>query len=122
MRLSIGVRLFPVILALAAVSGLAVPAARADEKWHHLGELQAGKEPAEVTVNREISKVRIICKAETLVINTVVVREGAAKTPIEVAKKFAKDEEYVVDLGGRKMVTGLRISNPGTGRYLLSVR
>ncbi|MFP7753047.1 hypothetical protein ACLG6S_00045 [Thermodesulfobacteriota bacterium B35] len=89
--------------------------------WTDITQLGAGGGAKEVAVNRDVSKVRFICRNAPVIINTVVMREGGKKTPFTMGKRFAVDEEFVLDLGGRHHVTGLRISDDLKGSYLVQV-
>ena len=109
----------------AAVMGLwlgLAGLAEAKSDWHQVADLTAVGDAKEVAVNRQASKVRIVVQQGEVIINTLVVREGAGKTPITVARKFALKETCDLDLGNRKMVTGFRISDGGGGRYRVYVK
>lgn len=67
--------------------------------------------------SHKIKKVRIVCTAGTVSVNTVVLREGAKKTPFPVTRRLAPGETAEVDLGGARPATGLRVSAGGQGAY-----
>ncbi len=91
--------------------------------WVEIAELTARRgEPKEVTVGYEIIQIRIEAVAETVIINTIVTREGPRTTPHRVGGRFTAGQNHVVDLGEPKMVTGLRISDDNRGRYKVYVR
>ena len=52
--------------------------------WKVVAEVTAGGDAKELAVNRTIRTVQIECTDGTVVVNTVVIREGAAKEPITV--------------------------------------
>ncbi|HHX97378.1 MAG: hypothetical protein WAQ74_01305 [Kiritimatiellia bacterium] len=85
--------------------------------WKVVAEVTAGGDAKELAVNRTIRTVQIECTDGTVVVNTVVIREGAAKEPITVARRFNKGDKQDLDLGRSRNVTGLRISDSGKGRY-----
>jgi len=88
--------------------------------WKLVSDVTAGGGAKELTVNRSIRLVRLECTSGSVIINTVVIREGAAKNAITVAKKFNAGEKWEHDLGGAHQVTGLRISDGGSGTYKVS--
>lgn len=108
--------------AVVMMLGLMVTTARAEDDWTKIATLTAGGDAKEVSVNKEISQCKIKCTVEPVIINTFVVREGGKKTPIRVAARFTKDQEHVIDLGGKKNVTGFRISDDNRGTYEVFVR
>ena len=72
--------------------------------------------------SRPIRKVRIVATSGSVIVNTVVVREGGAKTPHTLAVRLAAGESREIDLGSARRVTGLRISDGGKGTYEIQVR
>lgn len=91
------------------------------DHWHKVAELTAGGEAKEVTVDKTISKCVIKCTSGSVIINTLVVREGEKKTPIKVVTTFTEGQEKLIEIGERRMVTGFRISDQGSGTYAVSV-
>ena len=91
------------------------------ESWKEVANLEAKGGAKEVTVNKKIARFRIICMEGEVTINTIAVREGGKHTSVTVARKLSKGEEHKVELGERKMVTGLRISDGSGGRYIIKV-
>ena len=85
--------------------------------WKTVAEVTAGGDAKELAVNRTIRTVQIECTEGSVIVNTVVIREGAAKDPITVARRFSQGEKQDLDLGRDRTVTGLRISDGGKGRY-----
>ncbi len=89
--------------------------------WTQISQQHAGGGAKEVPVNRDISRVQIVCQGAPVIINTVVMREGGKKTPFTLGKRFAVNEAFVLSLGGKHHVTGLRISDDLKGSYLVRV-
>ncbi len=90
--------------------------------WQVVSDVTAGGGAKELVVNRSVQSVQIECTSGTVIINTVVIREGGAKNPITVARKFTVGEKQELNLGGTKQVTGLRISDSGRGTYKVSTQ
>ena len=91
-------------------------------KWYLMGQLRAGGDAKEVIVRREISRFRLRCIRESAIFNTVVVRRGEAKKPVELRLRLTRDQEHVQELGKKGFVTGLRISDDGAGTYRVYVQ
>jgi hypothetical protein len=89
--------------------------------WEDITTIKAGGDAKEIGVNKEIQKLKITCQEKPIIVNTVVMREGAKKTPFSLGKKFTPKEEFVLDLGGKHHVTGFRISDDLKGAYTLKV-
>lgn len=104
------------ILALAVMAWGAT-AAVAD--WKTVAEVTADKkaQATELALDRTIRTVQIECTEGSVIINTLWVREGGAKTEIRVARRFSQGEKQDIDLGYDRNVTGLRISNQGPGKF-----
>ena len=104
------------ILALALVV-LGATMAQADRKT--ISEITATdkSEARELAVNRTIRTVQIECTEGSVIVNTLWVREGGAKTEIRVARKFNKGDKQDFDLSYDRNVTGFRISDKGPGKY-----
>lgn len=97
--------------------------AEAKPKWENLGDFTADGQPKEIAIGREISEIAIDIKEGGVIINTLWVREGADKTEHTVGKRMNKgDPTHFIKLGGKRMVTGLRISDSARGRYRISVK
>jgi hypothetical protein len=111
---------FAVAVAAAVVCGATV--VRAGDEYVQVAELTAGGDAKEVAVNKEISKCMIHVVDGSVTINTLVVREGGRKTPIPVTARIEKGSKHEIDLGGRKNVTGFRISDGGRGTYRVLVK
>lgn len=95
---------------------------RSDRGWTHISGLDAGGGAKEVAVNRRADAFRIRCTSGTVIINTVVVRDGAQRQSITVARRLQAGEHADIELGGTENVSGLRISDSGRGRYDVLVR
>lgn len=106
---------------VAVVFAMAMAGLVYADHWHKIADLTAGGDAKEVTVDKTISKCVIKCTSGSVIINTLVVREGAKKTPIKVVSTIAEGEEKLVEIGERRMVTGFRISDQGSGTYEISV-
>ena len=109
------------ILALALVV-LGATMAQAD--WKTISEITATdkSEARELAVNRTIRTVQIECTEGSVIVMTLWVREGGAKTEIRVARQFAKGEKQDIDLSHVRNVTGFRISDKGPGKYVIRAK
>ena len=109
-------------MAMAALLALGATTALAD--WHPVADVTATdkSEAREITVNRSIQKVRFECKEGSVIVMTMWVREGAAKTEYRVARQLAAGEKFDVELGQTRNATAFRISDKGPGRYKIGVR
>ena len=98
---------------------LAMAAAGAWADWKTVAEVPVGAQAqaTELAVNRTIRTVQIECTDGAVLVNTLWIREGAAKTEIRVARRFNKGEKQDIDLGYDRTVTGFRISNQGPGKF-----
>ncbi len=90
--------------------------------WDKVVTLNAGGDTKEVTINRDISAVRLVWESGTVSIQTVVVRQGAEKTPYTVAGRLEDKAPKEVRLPAKSQVTGLRISDGGRGTYAVYVK
>jgi len=108
-------------LAVLATLCLLVAPAAPVLAWTDLTVLHAGGKAKEVPVHKAIERVMIVCLDQPMIVNTIVVREGGRKTPYRVGKRFSPQERFVLPLGMRRMVTGLRISDDLHGNYLVRV-
>lgn len=109
-------------LAMAAMLVLGTTTVLAD--WHVVADVTATdkSEAREIAVNRAIQTVRFECKSGSVIVMTMWVREGAAKTEYRVARQLAPGEKYDVELGQMRNATAFRISDKGPGRYKIGVR
>ena len=114
-----------ILLAGLVVAGTMTVEAKSS-RWHKIASLSAnGKDAQEVAIPSDrpsISVIRIVVTEGSVIINTVVVREGAAKDIHTLGKRLNKDEEIKIELDGKKHVSGLRISDDGKGSYKVMVR
>ena len=103
----------------AALAALALSATAAWADWQTVAEVSATEktEARELAVNRTIRTVQIECTEGSVIVNTLWIREGGAKTEIRVAKRFSQGEKQDIDLSYDRNVTGLRISNQGPGKF-----
>lgn len=104
-----------------AVAAVCSPAAWAAD-GQTVAELAAGGEPKELALDRGIRVIGIECISGTVTVDSVVVREGAAESPIGVDHSFQPGETKDIDLGYERQVTGLRIRDSGQGAYRVSVK
>jgi positive regulator of sigma E activity len=109
------------ILFLTAVA-LTAATAFAGSGWHKVATLQAGGDAQEVTVRRACSTCLIKVSEGSVVINTLVVREGDKKDPIKVGARIDAGDHREVGLGDKRNVEGLRISAQGDGRFEVYVK
>lgn len=107
---------------LVAMAVAVLGAMTAQAEWNTVSEVTAGGDAKELAVNRSIRTVEIECTEGTVIVNTLVVREGGAKTPITVARSFKAGDKQSLDLGSVRQVTGFRISDGGKGRYKVHVK
>ena len=97
------------MMVLLAVAFGALPV-WAGPKWKNLGDFTADGQAKEIAVG-------------SVIINTLWVREGAAKTEYTVGKRMNKgDATHFIKLNGKRMVTGFRLSDGARGRYRVSVK
>ena len=108
------------ILALATVAMSATMALAAD--WRTIEEVKVDGQPKEMVVNQTLRTVQIECTDGTVIVNTIWVREGAARSPITVTRRFNKGEKQDIDLGSDRLVTGFRIGAGGAGKYKILVK
>lgn len=90
--------------------------------WKPLAQLNGGGKAKEVAINQTIRYVRIAVLEGSVVINTIVVREGAKKTPNTIARQFGPKERFVLTLPAPTQVTGLRISDSGGVTYMVQYK
>lgn len=109
-----------ILVALAAVMVMAGNALAKD--WHKVTTLTSGGDAKEVTINRDVSAIRLVWEGGIVSIQTVVVRQGAAKTPYTVAGRLEEKAPREISLPGKTQVTGLRISDGGRGTYAVYVK
>jgi hypothetical protein len=98
------------------------PSASRSGGFKRVAELTASGDAKEIAVNERVRTVRIYCVSGTVTVNTLVVRDGAARRSIPVTRRLSAGEHADVELGGRENVSGLRISDGGGGRYQVLVR
>ncbi len=110
------IQIIATTLILSLIAGLGNALA-----WSDLTRLTAGGKAKEVAVNRQISRLMIICQDAPVIINTVVVREGGKKTSHTIGKRFNVNEQFILEVGGARQVTGFRISDDLKGNYQLRV-
>lgn len=75
-----------------------------------------------IPTQKSIKTVRLVATSGAVSVNTVVLREGSAKTPFTVTRRISAGESVEIDLGGHRQATGLRISTGGKGEFDVFVR
>ena len=85
-----------------------------------LATLNAGGEAKEVVVNRQITRCYLELVSGTVSINTVVVRPE--KTALPQTVRLQEGKLHMIDLGGKRAVSGFRISDNGRGVYRVIVQ
>ena len=120
MRKSTRVGMMTVAVAML-VSLFAGAAVAADYK--QVASLTAGGKAKEVSVNRSARQCLLRVDEGSVIINTIVVRQGGNKKSVTVARKFQKGKDQVIKFFDQAQpITGLRISDSGTGRYRLFLK
>jgi hypothetical protein len=109
-------------MAIAVVLAIIPLMAMADKAGVKVAELASGGDAKEVEVNQQISKVIITCTEGSVIINTIVVRDGNNATPFKVGVRLNKDEVQKISVGDEVNCTGLRISDDGRGTYVVRVK
>ena len=72
---------------------------------------------APIPTSKTIKQVLIAATSGSVSVNTMVLREGAAKTSYTVSARLAAGETRMIELGGRHQATGLRVSTGGKGTF-----
>ena len=85
-----------------------------------IGEYSAGGDAKEVPVNRAISTCYLELVSGTVSINTVVIRPEKRELPQRA--RLVPGQLYTIDLGGKRNVSGFRISDNGRGVYRVIVK
>ncbi len=70
---------------------------------------------------KPIKTVRVVCTSGTVVVNTLVVREGAGTTQIPVMAKLTRGQFREIPLGSPRRATGLRFGTSGGGTFSVFV-
>ena len=85
-----------------------------------IGDYSAGGDAKEVPVNRAISTCYLELVSGTVSINTVVIRPEKQELPQRA--RLVPGQLYTIDLGGKRNVSGFRISDNGRGVYRVIVK
>ncbi len=72
---------------------------------------------APIPTSKTIKQVLIAATSGTVAVNTMVLREGAAKTSYTVSARLAAGQTRMIELGGRHQATGIRVSTGGKGTF-----
>lgn len=110
------------LLLSAFIFAISASFALAGSGWHKVASLDAGGEAKEVAVNRNCSVCLVKVTDGSVIINTVVVREGEKKTPHTVGARIEKGGNQEIGIGSKTYVTGFRISDDGKGHYEVYVK
>ena len=99
------------------------PADKAPKGFVLAGSFKSGG-PVEcgIPTSKKIRKVRLVGRTGKVSVNTVVLREGAAKTKFPVTRRIEPGQSAEIDLGGLHQATGLRISTGGKGEFDVYVK
>ena len=76
-----------------------------------------GAVEAPIPTSKTIKQVLIAATSGNVAVNTMVLREGAAKTSYTVSAQLAAGQTRMIELGGRRQATGLRVSTGGRGTF-----
>jgi hypothetical protein len=76
-----------------------------------------GAVEAPIPTSKTIKQVLIAATSGSVSVNTMVLREGSAKTSYTVSARLAAGETRMIELGGRHQATGLRVSTGGKGTF-----
>ena len=87
------------------------------------GSYTSGKTiEAPIPTRNPIKQILIASTSGSVAVNTVVLREGGAKTPYPISARIEAGQTRTVDLGGRRKATGIRVSTGGKGTFDVYVR
>jgi hypothetical protein len=106
------------------ISILMIQPVSAKSKWRTVGTVagQGQKDAVELPGAGPIQHIRIRGIDGSLIINTLVVREGGTNNPVPIATKFSPGQEVVRDLPRQMNSTGFRLSRDGHGSVEVSVQ
>ncbi len=76
-----------------------------------------GAVEAPIPTSKTIKQVLVAATSGTVSVNTVVLREGAAKQSYTVSARLSAGQTRMIELGGRRQATGLRVSTGGKGTF-----
>lgn len=110
--------------AVAVCLAMAAGAARAGDEWVKVAELNPTPGQAkEVAVNKVCSFVQFEIVEGSVGFMTFWIREpNGVKSQITVNAAFSQGQKYTLPIDNAKMITGLRISDHGTGKYKVWVK
>ena len=69
------------------------------------------------TATRPVKTIRVTCESGNVVINTAVVREGAAATSFTVARRLGPGQSAEIPLDRHRRPTGFRFGTSGGGTF-----
>ena len=76
-----------------------------------------GAVEAPIPTRNPIKQILIASTSGSVAVNTVVLREGGAKTPYPVTGRLEAGQTRTIELGGRRKATGIRVSTGGKGTF-----
>lgn len=76
-----------------------------------------GAVEAPIPTRNTIKQVLIAATSGNVAVNTMVLREGSAKTSYTVSAQLAAGQTRMIELGGRHQATGIRVSTGGRGTF-----
>ena len=82
------------------------------------GSFRSGKAiEAQIPTKNPIKQILLAGTSGSVAVNTVVVREGSKTTKYPLAVRLPAGETRMVELGGHRKVTGIRVSTGGSGTF-----
>ena len=81
-----------------------------------------GAVEAPIPTRNPIKQILIASTSGSVAVNTVVLREGGAKTPYPVTVRLEAGQTRTIELGGHRKATGIRVSTGGKGTFDVYVR
>ena len=72
---------------------------------------------APIPTRNPIKQILVAATSGSVALNTVVLREGAAKTPYPISIRLEAGQTQMVELGGHRQATGIRVSTGGKGTF-----
>ena len=72
---------------------------------------------APIPTRNPIKQILIASTSGSVAVNTVVLREGGAKTSFPVSVRLEAGQTQMVELGGHRKATGIRVSTGGKGTF-----
>lgn len=76
-----------------------------------------GAVEAPIPTRNPIKQILVASTSGSVSVNTVVLREGNAKTPYPLSVRLEAGQTQMVELGGHRKATGIRVSTGGKGTF-----